>query len=50
MNPEIWALAETEEITRILEDFASGESLHLRTLVSVSEAQALSGREILKDP
>ncbi|MCK4548740.1 MAG: sigma-54-dependent Fis family transcriptional regulator [Candidatus Krumholzibacteria bacterium] len=38
MNPEIWALVEREEVTEILEELASEENLHLRTLVSVSEA------------
>jgi DNA-binding NtrC family response regulator len=41
MNPEIWALVESEKINGVLEDLASEESLHLRNLVSVSEALGL---------
>jgi DNA-binding NtrC family response regulator len=41
MNPEIWAIIETGYVGEILEELASEESLHLRKLVSVSEALGL---------
>ncbi len=41
MNPEIWAIVETDQVGEILEELASEESLHLRRLVSVSEALGL---------
>ncbi len=41
MNPVIWALAERDEVGEILEELASAESLHIRRLVSVSEALGL---------
>ncbi len=41
MNPEIWALADREEVSEVLEDLAAEESLHLRRLLSVSEALGL---------
>jgi DNA-binding NtrC family response regulator len=38
MNPEIWALADSDEVTEILVELAAEESLHMRRLESVSEA------------
>jgi DNA-binding NtrC family response regulator len=41
MNPEIWALVESDEVAGVLADLSSEQNLHLRTLVSVSEALSL---------
>ena len=41
MNPEIWALVEMEETAELLEELAAEENLHLRRLVSISEALGL---------
>lgn len=41
MNPEIWAIIQTGEVSGILEDLASDQNLHLRKLLSVSEALGL---------
>jgi DNA-binding NtrC family response regulator len=41
MNPQIWAIVETGEVSRVLEDLSSDQDLHLRKLVSVSEALGL---------
>jgi DNA-binding NtrC family response regulator len=41
MNPELWILAERDEVGEVLEELASEESIHLRDLVSVSEALGL---------
>jgi len=41
MNPEIWALADREQVLEILEGLAEEQKLHLRRLASVSEALGL---------
>jgi DNA-binding NtrC family response regulator len=41
MNPEIWALVDGKEVGGILEELAEEKHLHLRRLVSISEALGL---------
>jgi phosphoribosylaminoimidazole (AIR) synthetase len=45
MNPEIWALADREQVLEILDELAEEQKLHLRKLVSVSEALGLEEPE-----